>query len=108
MRMKDRKLEKFKKKAIKKDNGTVKMLRATRKDMLKYRAEACHVQHMMRQVITHKGNADTLKLENQRLRDKQLADIEMLVNKSIEDPIPVLKCEMEKLEHDLHRQREET
>ena len=43
MKMKDRKLERFKRKILKRDNGTVKMLRATRKEMLKYKREACHI-----------------------------------------------------------------
>ena len=30
----------------------------------------------------------------------------MLVNKNLDDPIPVIKLEMEKLEHDNHKQRE--
>ena len=102
-----RRLENFKKKTIKKEKGTIKMLRVTRRQMLKYRAESCHTEDMMRKIVTYKGIADTLKLENQKLREKQLSDIEMLVNKNLDDPIPVLKLELEKLEHDNHKQREE-
>ena len=107
MKIKDIKLKKFKRQIKKRDLGTIKMLTSTRKEMLKYKNEACHTEEMMRKIVTSKGIADTLRLENQKLREKQLADIEMLVNKSIDDPIPVLKLEMEKLEHDNQKQREE-
>ena len=61
----------------------------------------------MRSVIEFKAESDAFKAENQRLREKQMKDIELLVNKSVDDPIAVLKLELEKLEKNYFDQKEE-
>ena len=61
----------------------------------------------MKSVIEFKAETDAYKAENLRLREKQLRDIQLLVDKNVEDPIAVLKLELEKLEQHYFEQKEQ-
>ena len=57
--------------------------------------------------ITRKVTSTRSNIKNLRLREKQLRDIQLLVDKNVEDPIAVLKLELEKLEQHYFEQKEQ-
>ena len=107
LRIKEKKYLRYKKKLEWRDRGTRKMLQANVKELKKQRSKACCVESSMKSVIQFKSENEAIKVENQRLREKQMKDIELLVNKNVDDPIAALKLELEKLEHQYFKQKEE-
>ena len=70
--------------------------------MLFWNLKVPGIPHM----ISFNAEADAYKAENQRLRKKQMADIQLLVNRNVDDPIASMKLELEKMEADYFKAKE--
>ena len=61
----------------------------------------------MKATISFSAEADRIKAENERLREKHLHDIQLLVNQNLDDPIAALNLELEKMEQKYFQQKEQ-
>ena len=69
--------------------------------------KAAHLEPLKRQAQKQLVEITALKVENQRLRDKQMQELEDNCGQITQDPVPRLKLEVEKLEQQYHKMLQE-
>ena len=107
IKRKDRQCELYKKKVDRRDWHTAKMLRRKTNELNKIKSRAYMVESTARSVVTFKAENEAYKTENERLRQKQMEDIELLLSKNTENPIAAMKLELEKMEQKYFQMKEE-